>query len=350
MKQLSLSSLLLLGLAATLSAQGDAHDLRTTAKKGASVWIAQESKSEQAIDMGGQQMDMGNTITYMVQVTVADVDDKGMLTVEAKIGRVFGTMTIPMMGDVEFDSIDQKADDAPAEEDESGMPNFDAIGQAMGSLAGAVFTAKVDPFGQVKSMDGVTKVLDAARKKGGRMGGQMLGAQLNESAMERLVESAFGILPEQPIAVGASWDRNEDQKSSRMNVSNKMKLTLAKHDAESFEITASGTVEKAASSAEPAKDGEDEQAAMQREMMAQMKIENGKITGTAKISRTDGFLVASNSTMSMDMAMPSPMGGGEMTINQKVTTNTKRTTAEAATKKAGAAKEAPKEAAKEGGK
>lgn len=350
MKHISLGSVLLLGLAAALTAQGETHDLRTTTKKGAAVWIAQESKSERAIDMGGQQMDMGSTVTYLLQVTVADVDAKGMMTVEAKIGRVFGTMTVPMMGDIEFDSIDQKADAGPAEEDGGGMPDPDAIGQAMGSLAGAVFTAKVDPFGQVKSMEGVTKVIDAAQKKAGPMGGQMLGAHLNDSAMEHLVESAFGDLPEQPIAVGGSWQRNEDQKASRMNVSNKMKLTLAKHEAESFEITASGTVEKAAVAAEPAKDGEDARAAMQREMMAQMKIENGKITGTAKISRTDGFLIASSSTISMDMSMPSPMGGGEMTINQKVTTTTKRTTAEAATKKAGAAKEAPKEGAKEAGK
>ena len=81
-------------------------------------------------------------------------------------------------------------------------------------------------------------------------------------------------------------------------------------------------------------------------MLAKMEIKNGKISGSSKISRKDGFLLDSKSHMTMDMSMPSPMGG-DMTINQKVTITTKRTTAEAAMKKPGAEK---KEAAKDGGK
>ena len=93
-----------------LAAQGEEHDLRVTAKKGASLWFTQESKQEQSIDMGGQQMDMGNSTTYTVCTTVKDVDEKGQLVVETKIVRVKGTMTIPMMGDIEFDSADAPAD------------------------------------------------------------------------------------------------------------------------------------------------------------------------------------------------------------------------------------------------
>lgn len=356
MKRLSPSSILLLCLCTSLAAQGE-QDLRITTKKGASVWLTQETKMEQAIDMGGQQMDMGNSTTYTMQITVKEVGDKGQLVVEAKIARVLGTMTMPMMGDVEFDSIDQKPGDAKEgagdEADGMGMPDFDSIGRAMGSLAGNTFIAKVDPFGKVTSIDGIEKALEAARKNAGRMGAQMLGAQLNESAMQKLVESAFGTLPDKPIAVGGTWERSEDQKSSRMQVANKMKLTLAKADAESFEITAAGTIEKPASEAAgEAKEGEGDEAAAAREMLSKMKIENGKIAGTAKISRTDGFMIASTSNMSMDLTMPSPMGGGDMTINQKVTTTTKRTTEEAAMKKAGAAKaaETAKEPAKQAGK
>ncbi len=354
MKRFSRSSILLLCLCASVAAQGE-QDLRITTKKGASVWLTQETKMEQAIDMGGQQMDMGNATTYTLQVTVKEVDDKGQLVVEAKIARVLGTMTMPMMGDIEFDSIDQKPGDAKEgeEADGMGMPDFDSIGRAMGSLAGNTFIAKVDPFGKVTSIDGIEKALEAARKKAGRMGAQMLGAQLNESAMQRMVESAFGTLPGKPIAVGGTWERSEDQKSSRMQVANKMKLTLTKADAEFFEIAATGTIEKPATEAAgEAKADESDEAKAAREMLSKMKIENGKIAGTAKISRTDGFMVASTSNMSMDMTMPSPMGGGDMTINQKVTTTTKRTTEEAAMKKAGAAKapETAKEPAKQAGK
>jgi len=343
---------------APLAAQAAEHDLRVTAKKGSSLWYTQESKQEQALDMGGQQMDMGNTTTYTMFATVKDVDEKGQLVVEAKIIRIKGTMTIPMMGDIEFDSADAapaKAGEEPADEGgEMGAPDFDAIGRGMTSLAGATFVAKVDPFGKVQSMDGVDKVLSAARKKAGGMGAQMLGASLNDSAMERLVSCAFGSLPDKPVAVGGSWERNEDGKSSRMQVANKMKLTLAKIDANSFEVTATGTIEKPSAEAGAAKDGEGEQDAQTREMLAKMKIENGKITGSTRISRQDGFMIESSSVMSMDLTLPSPMGG-DMQIAQKNTTVTKRTTeAEATPKKAEApkeaAKDAPKEAAKEAGK
>ena len=293
----------ILTCAVPLAAQAAEHDLRVTAKKGSSLWYTQESKQEQALDMGGQQMDMGNATTYTMFATVKDVDEKGQLVVEAKIIRVKGTMTIPMMGDVEFDSADAapgKAGEEAADEggDEMGGPNFDAIGRGMTSLAGATFVAKVDAFGKVQSIDGVDKVLTAARKKAGGMGAQMLGASLNDSAMERLVSCAFGSLPDKPVAVGGSWERNEDGKSSRMQVANKMKLTLAKIDADSFEVTATGTVEKPAAEAGAAKDGEGEEDAQAREMLAKMKIENGKITGSTRISRQDGFMIESSSVMS----------------------------------------------------
>lgn len=358
MKRISVPTLLFLSLAtplaAPLAAQGAEQDLRINAKKGATAWFKQESKMEQSIDMGGQQMDMGNSVTYMLQVSVKEVDDKGMIVLETKIARVAGAMTIPMMGDIEFDSLDQKAGEAAAEEEDGGdmgMPNFDAIGVAMSSLRGATFIARLDPYGKVTSMDNLEKTLEAARQKAGRMGAQMLGAQLNTKNFERLAESAFGPRPDKAMAVGGTWERNEDGKSSSMPIQNKMKMTLAKHDDEAFVVTATGTVEKTAGEVShdhgegKGGEGDEEADAQAKEMLAKMEIKNGKLTGSAKVSRTDGFLLESKSTTTMDLLMPSPMGG-EMTISQKMTVTTTRTTAEAAMKKAGADKETPKEGGK----
>jgi hypothetical protein len=361
MMRFSPSPLLLVLLAAPfaapLTAQGAEQDLRLALKKGASVWLVQETRSEQAIDMGGQAMETGNSTTYTMHLTVKEIDDKGLFVVEAKIARVAGSLAMGMMGDVEFDSIDQKAD-APADDagDDMGgmgMPDFDAIGRAMTSLAGHTFVGKVNAHGKVESLDGIDKALEAARKKAGRMGAQMLGGQLNDKAMERLVEGAFGTLPEKPIAVGGSWENSDTGKSKGLNVNHKLKLTLTKLDAESFEVTAAGTIEKPANTDAPAAGADEgEESAMAREMLAKMKIENGKLAGTSKVSRQDGFLLESTSTMTMDMVMPSPMGSGDMTITQKTTTTTRRTTEEAAMKKAGAApaKEPAKDAPKDAGK
>ena len=61
-----------------------------------------------------------------------------------------------------------------------------------------------------------------------------------------------------------------------------------------------------------------------------MKISNGKIAGKEVVARKDGLVQRSESTMSMDLSMPSPMGGGDMSITQKTTIVIERSTKDAA--------------------
>lgn len=316
----TLPLLSILALAATAAAQE--HDLRSTAKKGSTAYFVQTTKQEQSIDMEGQAMEMGNTINYTIKLAVTEIGEKGELQVAVDILRVEGALLLPMMGEVAFDSAA-----GPTEDDGFGMS---ALGDAMASLAGQKFTATVSPYGKVEKAIGTAEILEAARKKGGQMGGQMLASSLSEKVLENLVENAFGVLPDKPIAKGGKWTHSETAKESRTQVDNKMELTLTEIDDAAFVIDATGTVSKPGGEAPALGTDEGEEAAMAREMMANMKIKNGKIGGKIKVSRTDGFIVESTSTMSMDIEMPSPMGGGEMTIAMKQTSGTKRTTAEAA--------------------
>ncbi|HZN37828.1 MAG TPA: DUF6263 family protein [Planctomycetota bacterium] len=323
------------------------NNLKIAAKKGSTVWLLLEEKQEQTMDMGGQQMEMGNTTTRTLQLEVKDVDDKGNLVVEVKIARIHGSMTMPMMGDIEFDSTKKTEGE---EEDAGGMGGFSpgAMTKAMTALAGKSFVAKVDAFGKVASLEGVAELLkDANQGPGMRRGGG------SESQFKQYVESAFGPLPQKPIAQGATWDRVDDEDAMGVTMQTKLQLTLAKIDADGFEITATGTVglspvqkpeEKAAGEA-------DEREAAMREMMKNMKVKNGKISGTQRVSRQDGFVIESSNTTTMDVDMPGPMGG-EMSMSVKTTLKCKRTTAEAAMPKPApkADKEAPKEAPKEAGK
>lgn len=329
----------LLCLTASLAAQGEAHTLRTTAKKGASVWLLQEQKEEQTIDQGGQQFEIGKSTVHTLHVTVKDVDDKGMLVVETEVVRVHGAMQMGPMGEVEFDSA------APADADEGdddggfGMPSHATISKAMTVLAGKKFTARVDSRGKVGSLEGVAELIAA------RQGRSMMATPTTEDSLKKMVESAFGIMPEQPVAVGATWD-DVDAAVGRMGTtSNKVTMKLANVDGTSFEITATGTVEKPAAKdagGESAGEGdESDEAAMARDMMKNTKIQNGKLSGSQRISREDGFLIDATNVMTMDVEMSGPMG--EISMNVKMTTTTKRTTAEAAMpKKVEPAKEAGK--------
>jgi hypothetical protein len=190
-------SLLPLLLASTAFAQGEV-DLRTTAKKGSSVWLVQETKQEQNIDMGGQQMEAGNTVTRTIHVTIKDIDDKGNLIVETKIARVQGAVTMPMIGDSEFDS----AEPAEAEEENDGMGNMAGMmTKALMAGAGKTFTAKVDPHGKVlELLDGAKEIVESG--KDGAMG----ASGLDEAALKQIVSGAFGELPSKPVAVGGKWE------------------------------------------------------------------------------------------------------------------------------------------------
>jgi hypothetical protein len=342
-------SLFPLLLTAPLLAQGEV-DLRTTAKKGNSVWLAVETKMEQVMDMGGREMETAQNTTRVLHVNVKDVDDKGNLVVETRIARVHGSVTTPMgMADFEFDS----AGPQPSDDEEGGMPGMSpgTMRKAMLAGAGKSFTATVDARGKVVELkDGAAELLK------GNEGGMMSGNSLDEGTLKRMVEGAFGTLPEKPVAVGSKWEHKQKDTNGRLPMEHKVEMTLAKADDEAFEITAAGTVEKPAAAADANKEGdvagEDPQEAMAREMMKSMKVKNGKLTGSQRVSRKDGFVLDATSTITMDVEMNAgPMG--EMTMTMKSTNVTKRATAEAAdAKKAEAPKTEPKkdEAGKEAGK
>lgn len=303
-------------LSLSLAAVAQDHDLRVPTKKGATVWLAQESKLSQTIDMGGQEMETGRQVTTIAQFTVTDVDDKGNLVVETKVARIHGSMTIPMMGDVEFDSA--KSDAADGEEDTGGfgMPSPGAIAKSQTALAGKSFVAKVGPNGKVVALEGVEELLQAGKNK---KGNPMLPGGPNEAELRSLVESAFGMVPEKPMAVGTSWDHKTGDGAG--TYPSTMKLTLAKVDADAFEISAAGTVD----APKPAGEGDDPR----RKMMESLKIGSSKIEGSQRVSRQDGFVIAVSQTMTMDAAMDGPMGG-EVSMQIQSTTTVKRTTAEAA--------------------
>jgi hypothetical protein len=263
-----------------------------------------------------------------------------------KIARIHGSTSVPTMTgieEIEFDSAKKTEN-----EDEAGgggpfSPG--AMTKMMTALAGKSYVAKVDTFGKVASLEGVDELLKSANQ-GPRMGGPM--SPVSEGQLKQYVASAFGTLPQKPIAQGATWDQVDEEKAQGMKVETKLQLTLAKVDAESFEITATGTVGTAAAKAEEKAGEAADGANPMREMMKNVKVKNGKISGTQRVSRQDGFVIESSNTTTMDIERPGPMGG-EMTIGIKTTQKCKRTTAEAAMPKTEAKAdkaEAPKEAGK----
>lgn len=330
--QASLVSLALFTTA--LVAQGGEQTLRTTAKKGASIWLVREQSQSQTIDQGGQEMEIGNSTAFTLHLTIKDVDDKGQLIVETEVVRVQSSVKMGPMGEADFDSA------SPATDNDDGGgggfgPDPKAMAKQPAKLVGKKFIAKVDARGKATALEGTAELVDDKGRSG--MGGGM-GSPITEDSLKGLVEAAFGNHPEKPVAVGATWEETP-KSTGRMPSQHKVTMTLAKLDDAMFEISAAGTVEKPSDDklAELGGESGDE---MMREMLKNMSISNGKIVGSQKISRQDGFVLEANHVTSMDVEMETPMGAMSMTV--KNTTTTKRTSAEAAMPKKPETPPAPK--------
>lgn len=333
----------LLCLTTPLVCQGEEHDLKIAAKKGTTVWLMLEEKQEQSIEMLGRQMDTEKTTTHTLQFEIKDVDDKGNLTVEVKIARIHGSMANPMGGDVEFDSAKRTEGEEVA--DAGGIAGGMGL---MTAMAGKSYIAKVDAFGKVAALEGVAELVKAATPDLGGMGAAMGAAA--EAQLKHHVERAFGTRPVKPTVLGATWERVDEVNATGVTQQTRLQLTLAKVDAASFEITATGTVGIGPKDAEKAGGAGGGENPLLEMMTKNMKVKNAKISGTQRVSRQDGFVIESSNVTTMDVDMGSPHGG-EMSMSVKTAQKTKRTTAEEAMPKPAPKAdkdkgEAPKEAGK----
>ncbi len=308
---------LLLPLLALAPLAAQEVDLRSTAKKGSSVWLLVEQQVSQTFEVMGQEMESAQSTKRVLHVTVDDVDDKGNLTVSVAIARVFGKISNPNMDDMEFDST--KETEAPEDDPTGGM--MVNMLKSLQAGAGKKFTAKASPNGRMLELVDAKEVM---KKDEEAMG-------LDEAQLKQMVEGAFGRLPEKPTAKGGKWTYEDGGGSGRMPTKTVSELTLSQVDADMFEIEAAGKIEKV----EPA-GGDDDDNPMAA-MLKSMKITNGKATGKQKISRKDGFLIESRMEGSMEAEMSMQGMAVPMKINN--TTTTKRAS-EADAKPA--AKEAPK--------
>jgi len=340
-----------LALCAGGFAQGTV-DLKVTAKTGATVWLLQQTTLTQSIDAQGMMLGCEQSLNRVLQFTVKDVDDKGQRLVEARIARVYGEFDLPMgMGTASFDSA---AAPAAADDDEGDGGGMDMSGGMKALLlagAGKAFTAKVDARGQVvELLDDAKALLKSTPTPA--LTGRMLGAPTwNEDALKDLVAEAFGERPAAPIAVGGSWQRQAPATQAIAPATTRLDLKLAKADAATCEIAITGAIDKvaAATPAAPddgeADDDSDPQAAAERNIRDTLQMKNGKLTGSCRIARADGFVAAADATASVDVEM-SAGPWAEVSMSLKSTKKPTRTTAAAAApKKAEATKATGKPAA-----
>lgn len=329
MKPLHVSSLFpSLLLLAPLAAQ-DAIQLQPP--KTGKITFVQVGTQEQNINAGGQEMNVTQEMTHHFTIEVTGVAEDGKRMFTVTIERVSGKLDVPMAGAIEFDSA-AKAEEATEEAGEDGpmggmgLPSGDKISAGLREIAGKTFTAEVGADGTIAAIAGFDETRKAAKKAFGGQAAQMMEGAFQDRGLQGLVRGAIGHLPKEAVAAGAAWETKNDV-GGQLPMEQALKITLAKADAAIAELTYAGESK--------VKEGA-------RMPMPGAEVEGGKVEGKATISRTDGFAIHSKITSNMSIFAENEMVG-EMTIEMKMTSETKRAdAAKTETKK----EEAPKEPAK----
>jgi hypothetical protein len=151
-----------------------------------------------------------NVTTSMVQVTKMVTDSvaaDGTATVKVTYESVKMSMSIPMMGDVVFDSANPAA--------AAGNPIAEGL-KPLGALVGQEFTITSSPLGKILKIDGLGPIFDKVKAQleasgagaGGLGGANNLSSILSEDAQRSTMQQASAPFPEKPIKAGESWDNS----------------------------------------------------------------------------------------------------------------------------------------------
>lgn len=195
-----LAAVALLGTVGVCGEASGQVELRLRLAQGESryLWIG----IQQAISQGfqGAEMTVNQELGFGYLFEVQGVDVDGTASVKVTYDAILFKMSGPM-GQVVYDSAD------PPEV----VPQPAA---AVAGLLGESFTMTITPLGKVTSVQGADEALVHAMEKAGFLEGpvkQQMQAGLEQTfsdqAVQEMLEGAFAVFPEQPVAVGDSWSK-----------------------------------------------------------------------------------------------------------------------------------------------
>lgn len=303
-------------VSASLAEEGEVANtkapLAARMQKGQVVWFKQTMKQDADINMGGMQMSNQMEMNQSWSQTCDSVDEKGVMGVRMKFARIWGKMTNPMMGELQFDSDNPDAG--------SDNPMLGQMAAALTTLAGTELAGNLNPNGTMTGM---------------KMAGGAADDPVQKQMVEQLEKQLQGIatLPDHPVGVGDTWTVKTDMNMQGMAISIEVNNKVTATDAESVTVAHDGKMSMSASKATD--DGGDPRAAAMREMMSKMKLKSSGMKGSSRISRADGLVLSSvmDQEMSLEMELPPEaaqqgMSGG-MEMKQQVHMTIDRTEAPA---------------------
>jgi len=153
--------------------------LKLNLKQGDKRSVAHTMDMDSKVSVGDMNIEMKISTSMYVTVTVQEVGQDGMHTMQFTYDRIRFKMAGPM--ELEFDSADKEKNGGP-------------IGQIFGALVGQSITTKMTSAGVVKEVTGFEKL---AEKLG--VPKEQLAQQQDQFAQ------MMAALPDKPVGIGDSW-------------------------------------------------------------------------------------------------------------------------------------------------
>lgn len=155
---------------------------------------------EEPMEAAGQEFGVtqGQTYTYDYRIETVTADTVRMTSV---IRRIQGTNESPQ-GSMEYDTDDPSAQNVP------GL-------QALLPMIGKEVTVALSPKGEVYGISGFDAIVDGMASEEGEMTAAerdtmraQLERQFGDGAFSMMTKTLFQVYPQEPVAIGDSWDVN----------------------------------------------------------------------------------------------------------------------------------------------
>jgi len=176
---------------------------------------------------------------------------------------------------------------------------MDMMSSLLTANAGHVLVATLTPDGSVAKIDGIDEMVSRILENNPMAGMGGVDAESLTKSMKQTFEGQLGGMPAEPVAVGGSWTvEREFSGMQGMGINMKLVNHLRSCSADEAVIASEITGEFSGG------------------QMAQMfTIDEFKGTSKSRISRKDGLLLESSSTMNMTASMDAgAQGQGGMTM------------------------------------
>ncbi len=270
--------------------------LHMAVEKGANFNYEITTTNDLGFSVMGQDMSTTGQMVSDYNFLVREVQPSGVTDVDFKIQKMTLNQSVPMLGDVAYDS-------SKKEEDKDSPFN------GLNGMIGKTMTASFNRQGEVTNLEGVQQILGEVmdKMKSGGQAKQLIDNFIGEGAIKKSLNMLTGFSQGKPLKPGDSWN-SKSEASGSMALLTEHTYTIRERKNGTTIIDVTGTA-KTNSKAEPVE-------------IQGMKISydlSGPVTGIIIVDEKTGW--AKTSDIQQNLSGKMMMGGtpmGDMSLDAKM--------------------------------